>query len=520
MPLSVTLSYLFIYWHCHDGTPSKYAAFITFMNIWMWDGKDKNYFPNFQTGILAKWVECEDRETRAIALSGIILIVVRYGNLLPESLISRFTQWSENEQLKEEIIEVQKYLFMSATGLKMQKMLHNDVFEKMQKEQQTILEKLNLEDDEDLRMEITEEGNRRMMPYVKKLHDMVQDGVDMNLGVFASLRGLEIFKDIKNWFIDFDINHPQLESLGEKKELAKSLFSYADMCELDKYALASIVDKVTPSNSNSNQNPAQILKGLAESSATHKKENERHAYKYTFQTLFRFFNFSPWRNETFNPFQSAPFLTDYSILAPMFNDTFLWECSKFFIKNSFYSHPAAYLRSWMLHNEPTDEALELLAHCYKHLGDNQARLQCLLELEERKPKDIRLAQETGLCLIHEQRYEEALQRFFYLEVTENYLRGSARAIAWCSLMTGNIPRAKRYYQKLLDWTGGPSWEDMLNAGHCAWVGGDPVEASKLYSKYLAAHQDELSAFDNDRETLIKLGLGPDDIRLMRDTIAE
>ena len=172
----------------------------------------------------------------------------------------------------------------------------------------------------------------------------------------------------------------------------------------------------------------------------------------------------------------------------------------------------------MLRNGQTDEALELLAHCDKHISEREERLQCLLELEKRHPEDLRLIQETGLALIQEKKYDEALQRFFHLEVMEKHLHGSARAIAWCSMMTGNLKRAERYYQKLMDWEGGPSWEDLLNAGHCAWLNGDPVEASRLYNKYQSMHQDGLHAFDNDHDTLVYLGLSADDISLMRDTI--
>jgi hypothetical protein len=118
------------------------------------------------------------------------------------------------------------------------------------------------------------------------------------------------------------------------------------------------------------------------------------------------------------------------------------------------------------------------------------------------------------------RYEEAQKRFFQLEVTEHYLRGSARAIAWCSLMMKNVSRAQRYYKKLLAWEGGASWEDMVNAAHCAWVSGDPIEASRLYSLYLTKHNDNLSAFDNDYEVLRELGIPHDDISLMRDTIMQ
>ena len=520
MPLSVLLSYLFIDWHVRSGKTTRYATLVTFMNIWMWDGKEDSYFPELQTKMLMKWAEHEERQIRAVALSGAVLMVIRYGDKLPEFFTDAFSQWAENEQLKNEFIEIQKFLLTSITGLKMQKKLHDEVFDKIHKEQQIMREKLGMEDDEEIRMEIAEEGNKRMMSFVQKLNNMMQDGIDMNIGNFATLHRVEFFKELKNWFMDFDINHPHLQSLGDKKKIAETLFGHAEMCDLDKYAFASVVDKIAAADSITKQIPQQVLAKLPEEEMKihlH-NERERNAYRYTFQTLFRFFQFSLWKDQTVNPFRLGPFLSDHSILAPMITDKFLWESAKLFIKNSFYSHPATYLRSWMHRNGQTDEALELLAHCDKYLGENTERLDCLMELEKRHPDNMRMVQEVGLGLIHEKRYEEALQRFFHLEVTENYLHGSARAIAWCSMMTGNMTRAKRYYQKLMDWEGGPSWEDLLNAGHCAWLNGDPVEASKLYHKYQSIHKDELQAFDNDRDTLIDLGLSADDISLMRDTI--
>lgn len=520
MPLSIQLSHLYLSWFCHDGKPSRYSALITFLNVWMWDGKDIKCFPKSQTEKLILWTEHEDRQIRAIALSGLVLMVVRFGDKLPEYVTEMFCKWADNEVLKDEFIEIQRYLLTSITGLKMQKKLHDELFTKMHKEQQIIREKLGMEEDEDIRMEIAEEGNKRMMSFVHKLNNMAQDGIDMNLGTFASLSKLDFFSELNNWFLDFDINHPLLTNLGEKKTWADTLFGHAELCDIDKYALASVVEKVSAIDQLNQQIPTAILEEIVRKDMTDAilMERRRNAYRYTFQTLFRFFQFSAWREQTVNPFRIGPFLSDYNILTPMITDKFLWECSQLFVRNSFYSHPATYLRSWMLRNGQTDEALELLAHCDKHIGEGKERLQCLLELEKRHPEDLRLIQEIGLCLIQEKEYEEALQRFFHLEVMEKHLHGSARAIAWCSMMIGNLKRAERYYQKLMDWEGGPSWEDLLNAGHCAWLNGDPVEASRLYNKYQSMHQDGLHAFDNDHDTLIHLGLSADDIRLMRDTI--
>lgn len=521
MTLSLELSYLYIDWFCHDGKPSRYATLLHFLNVWMWDGRDDGLFPTRQAEYLLDMVENEDRVIRANALCGVVLLAMRHGERLPWSFTDKFMLWAENDLLKDELKEVQKYLLATVTGHKMQKKLRDEVIDKMHKEQQAMRDRLGMADDEDERMEIAEEGNKRMMSYAQKLNDMVQDGVDMNLGTFASLRGLDIFKDLRNWLIDFDINHPGLQDLGDRKQMAEALFSHAELCDLDKFAMTSIVGKISPTEAVASEMPAHFANQLKgeHAQAILRDERQRNAYRYAFQTLTRLFRLSPWSKELSDPFIMGPFLTDYTILAPMISDSFLLESARLFISNGFYSHSAAYLRSWMHRNGRTDETLELLAYCDKQLGENKERLLCLLELEERHPEDMRLVRETGLSLIHEKHYDEALQRFFHLEVKENYLHGSARAIAWCSLMTGNLARADRYYKKLLNWEGGPGWEDLLNAGHCAWLNGDPIEASGLYSRYLDMHHDDLEAFDNDHEILTSLGLSPDDISLMRDTIA-
>lgn len=520
MPLSLQLSYLYIEWHCKNVAFSKYSALLHFMNLWVWDGKDMSLFPTKIASDFVNMAVQQDRETRAIAVSGIILMAMRHGDNCPEILKDALEKWYDDEDLKRELIEVQKFFFTSTMGLKMQKKVHEDLFNKMQKEQQILRERLGMADDEEERAEIAEQGNKRLMSFANELNKIVESGVDMNIGTFVALKDLDFFKDLKNWFIEFDIDHPKLTELGEKKNLANVLFNHAELCDLDKYALSSVVTKIVSVDALKQQIPSEVIEKMNGEGAENilKYERNRNAYKYAFQTFFRFFQFSPWHQEVVNPFKITPFLSDHSLIAPLISDDFLIETAKLFISNSFYSHSAMYLRRWMMQNSHTDDALKLLAHCDKNLGEDEERLECLLELEKRTPDDMHLVKETGLCLIGMKRYEEALKRFFHLEVKEHFLHGAARAIAWCSLMTGNIARAQRYYQKLLNWDKEASWEDFLNAGHCAWVSGNPVEASKLYSHYLAKHNDGLAAFDNDCTILMELGISADDISLMRETI--
>ena len=522
MPLSLQLAYLYTKWYTDDGFPDRYSAYIHFLTLWLWDGKDISLFPTTQAKDLIDMSRNVTRQTRSVALIGITMLVMRFGDRLPQFVKDAFVQWAEKDHLREEFIEVQKYYITSVTGLQIQKKLHDEVFVQLQKEQQILRDKLGMTDDEETRMELTEEGNKKMQSFAKRLSNLAKDGIDMNVSTFGQLRSIDFLKDLENWFIDFEITHPELKQLGDKLPLAKALFNHAELCDLDKYAMSLMIDKLQTPENLLKQLPVDLLNRMQDDfdvRDAYLEEREDNAYRYTFQTLFRFFLYSPWASELVNPFKMEPFLADYSILSPIIGDKFLLESAKLFVQNSFNNHAKAHLRSWIQRNEKTNEALELLALCHKHTGENKERLECLEELGSRHPDDLHLVQETGLCLINEKRYEEALQRFFHLEVKEHYLRGSARAIAWCSLLTGNYTRSQRYYAKLLKWEGGPSWEDLLNAGHSAWVSGDPVEASRLYTHYLNQHADNLQAFDNDHQVLLSLGISEEDIALMRETIS-
>lgn len=519
MPLSLELAYLFLQWHLHDGKPSRYASLLSLLNIWLWDAKEMDNFPHMHADKLLAWTKSEDRQVRAMAWSGIVLMLIRHGYNMPQKFIDDAMLLSTDATLKAELVEMQKYFFTSIVGLKTQKQIQHDIFDKMQKEQMKIREKMGMADDEEQRMEIAEEGNKNMHFYVEKLNKMAQDGIDMNLGTFASLSKLEIFSKLQPWLADFDIDNPALSDLGDAKPLANAIFGHAELCDIDKYALSCAINKITSIEAMKKQIPQQILDVNDERLVQMRQaEREHNAYRYAFQTLLRFFMFSPWHHTTINPFNLTPYFTEVPILLPFIDDNFLIETSRLFLRHANYIHAATYLRSWMHRNGQTEETLRMLAQCDKHLGENTERLQCLMELEKSNPDDMYIVQETGLCLINEKRYDEALKRFFHLEVKETSPRSSARAIAWCSMMTGNITRAQRYYQKLLDWQGGPSWEDLLNAGHCAWINGDPIQASALYNRYIALHQDSLTAFDNDYDTLIYLGVSEEDICLMRETI--
>lgn len=525
MPVSLQISYLYMQWSIHDGKPSRYAAMLHFLYLWMWDGKNQESFPTKPASDLMMMAENQDKGIRAIAICAFVFMAIRHGHRLPSVMTEKIQQWTENNLIKEELADVQKYLFASVTGIKIQKQIQENVLAKIEHEQEVMLERKESKENEENDNEDSEESEDKLMSYINKLNELVKDGLDINVPNFITNSKCDFFLELRNWLIEFDPNTPLFQNMGQHEQLTKSIFAHTEMCDLDKHALLQVFFRTNKLDIISPHIPPHLMDSMMQEDDDDRKkmqneEYDKNAYRYAMQNLFRLFSFSPWRGEMTNPFTADYLITDCSILAPLINDNFLWNTATLLIRHSIWGHPAAYLRTWMQRNGETEEALQYLALCDKHLGNNKERLYCLLRLEENNPDDLQLSHDTGHCLIKEERYEDALKRFFRLEVNETHLHSSARAIAWCSMMLGNMERAQRYYNKLLNWKSGPSWEDLLNAGHCAWLQGNPVEASILYGRYLAKHKDNLMAWDEDCVMLLSHGISADDIELMRKTITE
>ena len=94
-----------------------------------------------------------------------------------------------------------------------------------------------------------------------------------------------------------------------------------------------------------------------------------------------------------------------------------------------------------------------------------------------------------------------------------------RALAWCSLLTGKLDDATRYYDKIL--TLQPDASDWQNAGHTAWIAGNTSLAIERYKQSLKTAKQDFAASDffvNDEALLLENGLTPQDLQMMRDVL--
>jgi tetratricopeptide (TPR) repeat protein len=117
------------------------------------------------------------------------------------------------------------------------------------------------------------------------------------------------------------------------------------------------------------------------------------------------------------------------------------------------------------------------------------------------------------------RFDEALNRFFKLDFTEENSQRAWRGIGWCSFMTNKLEQAAKYYSKLLE--ADPEGMDNLNAGHVAWCMGDVKQAIVYYRKVasLLPNREKLTIlFDKEKGYLTEHGIAPDEIALMIEII--
>lgn len=513
-------------WIAEDSRPSRYAAWLLLLKIWLWkpgDAEESEPFPHDYMARLIHMVHDQNRATRATALSAVVMIVMKYESLLPEDLLQQLNTWRDDKLISQELIEVQSNFAMSILG--------DGIMSKSKKKlQRAVIEGIrNKETDSD-------EYKKKMDGYMREIMHLVEEGVDVNAGSFGQVCKTPFFSTLKNWLVDFDANHPGLELNESDRKLMTLSLKNTNLCELDKYAFSNHMDSML-SKQGIGTDERERLANVAEMMEEGEIEDmsDMFSYRNVFQTMYRLFNFSPWHEALDNPFNFGPYLSDTTLLTPVLTDDFLWSAAQWFARYGMYTHPAMYLRSLLTRNGERQDWMRLLAECDEHLGETREQLTLLQKLEHMNPQDTNIARQLGMVLTHTGKYQEALQYLFHADVVDapgeddhssDKSHDTARAIAWCSLMTGNTKRSERYYHRLLNWAGGPRWEDILNAGHSAWLSGDPVRASKLYTSALKqkaagrplTSEQFLQPLTNDIPYLQQMGFSTEDIDLMCESI--
>lgn len=396
---------------------------------------------------------------------------------------------------------------------------------------------------------------------IREMNELQMAGSDVYMSTFSMLKGFPFFNEMPNWFLPFDRQHTgvreALKALPESDRTLRFILEAGFFCDSDKYSLAFTLSQLPAGQRNLmlRQITAQGMDEMADDQ--HLDSIKRYAVRpevvsnQYIHDLYRFFklfrrkqdfddpfldDLNPYRNPALRmlmdkaehikavadyDFQNGHLPEARELYAALIqressSDTFL-RIGFCLQKEKRYAEAIdAYRKADALKPDHV-WTIRRLATCYRLTKDYEKALEYYRRAESIQPENHNVLFHAGTCLAELKRYDEALQYFFRLNLMDDNDPKTWRAIGWCSLLSGRWGQAAKYYARIPQ--DSRTADDWLNAGHVAWVSGDLPTAAAHYRQSALKYPDHAAfreAFGKDADTLVDLGIQPEDIPLMED----
>lgn len=357
---------------------------------------------------------------------------------------------------------------------------------------------------------------------LREMQELQQEGADVMMATFSTLKSFPFFNDIANWFLPFDPSHSMVSgsAVPEVKSLLDILETAPMLCDNDKYSIALSLSQIPPQQrelmiSQLRMQNEQLDTVRMAGAAAGKREREEIAVNYV-RNLYRFFKLFRRKGEFTDPFASGLNIPGTPALKAEFDDPdILTVLSEFYFRRGYHADAleafrrlgdltgpdagtlqkmgyceqslgnirealACYEQANLL--DPADKwTLRRLAWCYKSLQQWDNALNCYTALAENNPDDSSLALNIGLCHVKMRRFDVALNFLLKAEFLASSNEKATRALAWCTLLAGDFDRCVKYTATLLA-SASPRPKDFLNAGHLSLLTGHPGEAAEHYAE--------------------------------------
>ena len=465
-------------------------------------------------------------------------------------ITSKLKDLCNNPRFTIDMQNLQKLIIESLSTHEVDRKLREEIIPDMLKSHNFNPEKFGIDSLEEISESNPEWKNFEQQ--VGKLAELEAAGADIYYSTFSTLKRYPFFNNAANWLYPFEENHPGIPKQIRKtglKGIANALLKSDVLCDSDKYSFCMLTTQMTDGQVN------MIISQLPEMGGydTAIAQTSESTCRNYLRNLFRFFYLYSGKSKPANPFETDMSLLDCNELAEAFKDkTEINKISAYAIKKGKYDMAISFLLLSETKGFADSEVYQELGFCYQKKksyfdaiaayekanalsGDSKWTLQHLAQtnrivgnykdalnyyrlLETAKGEDAKIAFRCGECLVHLESYDDAMHEFFKAEYLNPDMTAATRAIAWCSILTDDIKQARKYYDKLL--LKEEQGEDLLNAGHAAWIDGDTKAAVELYSRAYAELKREefLKRMQSDKEILKTHGISNYDITFMSDIV--
>ena len=465
-------------------------------------------------------------------------------------ITSKLKDLCNNPRFTTDMQNLQKLIIESLSTHEVDRKMREEIIPAMLKSHNFNPEKFGIDSLEEISESNPEWKNFEQQ--VGKLAELEAAGADIYYSTFSTLKRYPFFNNAANWLYPFEENHPGIPKQIRKtglKGIANALLKSDVLCDSDKYSFCMLTTQMTDVQVN------MIISQLPEMGGydTAIAQTSESTCRNYLRNLFRFFYLYSGKSKPANPFETDMSLFDCNELAEAFKDkTEINKISAYAIKKGKYDMAISFLLLSETKGFADSEVYQELGFCYQKKksyfdaiaayekanalsGDSKWTLQHLAQtnrivgnykdalnyyrlLETAKGEDAKIAFRCGECLVHLESYDDAMHEFFKAEYLNPDMTAATRAIAWCSILTDDIKQARKYYDKLL--LKEEQGEDLLNAGHAAWIDGDTKAAVELYSRAYAELKREefLKRMQSDKEILKTHGISNYDITFMSDIV--
>lgn len=395
---------------------------------------------------------------------------------------------------------------------------------------------------------------------LKELSDLQEEGADVFMGAFSQLKSFPFFNDIVNWFRLFNSSHSALGKDNRADGTIMEMLSLSPMlCNSDKFSFALSVVSMPEAQ-------RKMMTGQLEAQSAHMAElslasvatvpvARKMAAKMFIQDMYRFFKLFRRKGEFLDPFtlDFNPGKVEY-LRDELSDAATLGTVGEFYFKRHYWKEAKAVLMSLAETQPPSALIYQKLGYCYQKDGEIAAALECyeqaellnaenhwtlrriatchrllgnlnksldyFLRVEKFYPDDVNLAMNIGHTLLEAGREKEAVDYYYKADYLDQSSTKAWRPLAWCLFRLKDFKASRRYYERIL--ADKPVPEDYLNMGHLSLAENDFKDAVNYYSMYAelspAGIDGLLKAIDDDKETLLGVGIDKSIIPLVLDTI--
>lgn len=513
-----------------------------------------------------------NEEIKVRALIGILLTLYTYDKrtaLYPQ-IANRLAALAEMPGFTKAIRTITLRSILARETEKITRKIQDEIIPEMIKLSPKISNKINLKDfnPEQLGDEMNPEWENIFSDGVlgKKMEEfseLQQEGADVMHSTFVHLKNFPFFHELSNWLLPFTTEHSSFgnhfdQNNGEKQML-DSMTLAAFMCNSDKYSLYFSTMQL-PMEARKmmmkqfDSQASEMILQNKEELISKRGKFEIITGQYI-QDLYRFFKLYPGHLE-FNDIFSMPLdFHNLEILKPYISDIeSLTSIAEYYLRKNYFrdaltifNHLSkinqdsdilfqkigyckqmegdlsgaleAYLRADLLNTE-SKWVIRRIAGCYRSLKQPEEALTYYHRYEVLNPDNLSVQISIGHCHLELKDYSEALKCFFKVDYLDNKSHKAWRPIAWCSFLTGKYDQARNYYKKIVE--SQPNSQDLLNAGHTAWVLQNRKETLSYYKQAVQQEGGDFhkfqEQFNQDIPDLLIAGIEETDIPLMLDQL--